>query len=184
MKTRLPKLHLICSDDSFRPIFNHVLVTKDEICATDAHKLVLHKTDEMFPSEFIHNMPERFLIHREHWKILSKPFEIIKIEGDYITVYPKLYDLNINHTIKISYESDSMKFPDYKAIFPTGLPVELSAIGLNASKLKDVQDGLIFPDQVNALKLEFYGEHKAILITATDSDNNGKAILMPVALDM
>ena len=53
----LPKLHLVCQDYSqIRPIMNYILVTKDDVVATDAHVLVIHKTRDLFDEHFINKM--------------------------------------------------------------------------------------------------------------------------------
>ena len=72
MTKTLPKLELCCTDDDLRPALQHVLVTKSDVVATDAHILVVHKTADLFTAEFIDKMPERMLIHKKLWIEMRK----------------------------------------------------------------------------------------------------------------
>ena len=60
-KKTLPKMQFACSNDELRPSMQHVEITKETVTASDGNLLVSHRTNDLFNSDFIENMPEKIL---------------------------------------------------------------------------------------------------------------------------
>ena len=178
-KIRLPKLHLACAKDALRPVMEHILITKDEIVATDAHILAILKTKDVFSDEFIAEMPERFLIHKSQWKDFYNGAFNFTFKDKAICVHYNGYE--VLH--KIKNEGDSIKYPNYDAFIPNQSDTKsLCEIGLNAFSLKTIVEALTFPYDVKTVKLQFFGANRAILVTPTNVDCNSRGIIMPAMI--
>lgn len=131
MKT-LPKLHLCCAYDELRPVMQHVFVSKEDIVSSDSHMLIRFNTEEIFDSEFIEAMPERFLIHAENWKIMAKRHDFIFFKDNKIEVIQSGRSL----FIPIVLEDDLGKYPDYKLVMERLEKTPIDKIGIKPELLK------------------------------------------------
>ncbi len=187
----LPKLHLACDTDELRSALTHILITKEEIVATDAHILVIHKTKEFFDEESIKNMPERFLIHREQWKRICIKHIAIKFENNEIQV---IYDGYIN-SFKIKFENNYDqkkqmgyylgKFPAYKnVLLPDSDIKAVENIGIDPDLITKLKSAMFFPyEEVKIMKFTFYGPDRHIIVTPTSHcESKVKALIMPVMI--
>lgn len=176
----LPKLHFACSDDQLRPIFSHILVTKDEIVATDAHILVVFKTKSIFTDQFIHAMPERFLIHKNHWKEMCKRHHQIIFKDNVITViqdgYTNIYPIVI--------ERDGLKYVNYQAVIPKfEEKKEIDCIGVSFDKIEMLSKSMFFPNDIKNVKLTFFEKTRSILVNPVNDDNGQFGIIMPIHIE-
>jgi len=181
-KIKLPKLHYACCSNSLRVTIEYILVTKDEVVATDGTMLVVHKTSDIFDSDFIANMPERFLIHRTQWRLFCNNALAISFENNFICV---VYDgYKVNYPISTE-EQLGTKYPKYNAVFPKKEEVEaIDSIGLNHIKLYNLSQAMFSSvSSASGLKFEFYGKTRGILVTPSNSHNNTRALLMPVMIN-
>ncbi len=190
-KKSLPKIHLACANDSLRPVMEHILITKDEIVASDAHIIVIHKTENIFDEESIKAMPERFLIHKNQWKEICKNHDRLTFKNNQIIVN---HNNTYNFCFDISFENDyapkgykgyyAGNFPDYKKVIPTKFKESVYEIGLNPKLLKNLVDTMFFPyAEVKNIKFTFYGKDRAIIVEPADSSvPTVKGLIMPVMI--
>jgi len=181
-KIKLPKLHYACCSDRLRLTIEHILVTKDEVVATDGNILVVHKTSDIFDSDFISNMPERFLIHRTQWRLFCSNARIISFENNSICV---VYDgYKVNYQISTE-EEIGLKYPNYNSVFPKKEEVEaIDSIGLNPIKLHNLSQAMFASvSSSKGLKFAFYGKARGVLVTPSDMYNNTRALIMPVMIN-
>lgn len=176
--TQLPKMHLACSDDELRPTMTHILFTKEEIVASDATILVIHKTKDYLDKEFIKSMPERFLISRWNYLILSK--RNAKIKYDKVRKLIIVTDLKYTEHYVPVIPDDGEKFnkyPDYEKVFPEKSH-KIINIGINGKRLENLYKSMLMPYQYYyPLIFEFCGVDKAIKVTVPCS--NAIGIIMP-----
>jgi hypothetical protein len=179
IKNTLPKLHLACSDEELRPVMQHILVTKKEICASDAHILVIHQTKDIFSKEFIESMPAKFLIHKEQWKQICKKHIALKFENGAIEVIYNGY--SIMHKIKTP--EINLVYPDYKKIMLKKKDKEdVGEIGISSELLHKLTDAMFYNYQTKGLKLEFFGQTKHIIVTSSSGESKVKGLIMPIMI--
>lgn len=178
---KFPKLELVCSPDELRPLMNHVLVTKENIVATDAHILIVHRTASLFDKEFIRDMPDQFLIHKLNWKDIATgdvhKCSYIPIRHLILTKFntgKELYS-----PVHPSNELDGRIYPDWEKVIPNK-PVKLNSIGINLALIERLRKALILDYERSECSLTFHGTEKAIIIQAHQSDSF--AVLMPVMM--
>jgi hypothetical protein len=158
---KIPKLHLCCADDSCRPALSHILVTKDEIVATNAHILIVHKTNSIFDQNFIEAMPERFYISAFIWKKLEHVRYLI-FENNMLRV---IYSKYVAFYPIVKY--DEFEYPAYEKLTKKEGPVD--SICINPNLLKKLYDAMLCPQ--GGLKLWFGGEKfNAISVKPNDID--------------
>lgn len=174
-----PAMHLVCGNDELRPVFNHVLVTKELIVATNAHVMVWHKTELFFDSEFMELIPVKgFLIHKEDWKKFTGASFLV-LKDNFIEVnYPKKRSVFIKPEIN----GEGHKYPEWKNVVPDSNDTALKRAGINPGLLVLAQKAI--GTGKNNLALHFTGEKRAILLRSTDdtynSYKNAAGLLMPV----
>lgn len=180
-KIKLPKIHYACANNGLRESMEYILVTKDEVAATNGTILVVHKTSDIFDSDFVFNMPERILIHKNQWKLLCDNALTISIDEYCIAVQYEGY--KVSYPISTE-ERLGIKYPKYNSVFPKKEDVEsIDSIGINPVILYQLSQAMLTAaSSSNGLKFEFYGKARGILITPVDYSNNAKALLMPVIL--
>ena len=187
----LPKLHLVCQDYSqIRPIMNYILVTKDDVVATDAHVLVIHKTRDLFDEHFINKMPDRFLIHMNQWKRICLKHYNIEFDNDEIIVQHHGYQ----NAFKITMEGEKpasllhsyggFEYPLYnKVLLPDSEIQAVENIGLNPILVDKLTKAMFSPnDATKNLKLTFYGSNRHIMAHPVNSEYSAKALIMPVMI--
>ncbi len=174
-KHKLPRIDLACSDDNFRLVMNYILVTKDEIVASNSHILVIHKTNNIFDEQFIDEMPDRFLIHKNNWKLFCKGHHyIIFLDGLIIIRYDG-YDQTIKPIFE-EIEFMTLKYPDYKKILKSKSETGLSNFGLSVKNLTLLSKSM----GCDRLKFEFtQGEYSHLNV----SNGEIKGIIMPIMID-
>lgn len=178
-KKFIPKIHLACVNDVLRPIFQYVLVTKENIVATNSHLIVKIPTIDIF-HKIIDKLPERCLIHKDVWAQLVNADQIIDFKDDIL-----FYLINgILFCLKVDYENSNTidrMFPNYKVVMETKkAPVD--KIKLRPDFLKKIQDCIFVNEKDKSLILEFAGNNGGISIRPSDPDNHAKAILMPMMI--
>ena len=171
MKT-LPKLHLCCANDELRPAMNHLLVTKEFIVASDSHVLIEFKTSELFDQNFIEAMPERFLIHRENWKMLSVKHHYLLFTDSQIEIIKN----GFSFFIPAVREEDIGNFPDYEKVFKVEKESITDKIGIKPELLKKLSSAI--GSQI--LHLHFNGEARTIIIKS--SIEGVRALIMPAMI--
>lgn len=191
-KKYLPKLHLACANDDLRPMMNHILITKDEIAASDAHVLIIHKTKSFFDEVSIKKMPERFLIHKNQWKEICKAHDSIEFDNNQIIVgYNNEYTISYDIIVESNYIPRdfvglkvSGSYPNYNAVLPNEkTKKEVGAIAFNPDMINKLISAMFFPyTDVKNIKFEFYGPDRAIIVSPTSQDIEVKALLMPVMI--
>lgn len=175
----LPKLHLVCGDDYIRPITHHILVTKEEICATNAHILIIYKTKDVFSEEFIKNMPKRFLIHSNQWKNFCKKHRAINFVNNCIEVeYP-----DYTTSYKVKYENDDFLYPVYNnVLLSESEKCYIGNIGINSDYISILTKAMFYPSEIPTVKMTFYGEHQHVIITPSIIERDVKGLIMPTML--
>lgn len=178
MTTKFPELHLACRTDDLRPVMCHVVINKKYTAATNAHILAYFPTSELFPEDFVKNLPRGdFFIHREDWAKF-KGCENIEwhdkktIKVSYPKKRPQIFEI-------VTQKLLGAKYPKWEVVVPelAGLkPQPLKEIGLNPVLLANLNKVLGSP--VAGLRLTLYAANKAIGVSARE--NNGKGIIMPV----
>lgn len=189
----IPKIYECLANDSLRPIMEYALITKSEVAASDAHILVIHQTNELFPLEFVQTIPEEGLLFGRSLLIdLSKQsaidIKIVKIEGGQdlirVTHRPKRHPYyNTYHEFKLNNgEGDFMtKYPDYEKVIPKGKPEPLTEVGLKPSLLHRLMKAMAAPHDTNNMKLTFTGIGQAILCKPLYDEYTGcRGLIMPV----
>jgi hypothetical protein len=174
-KQTLPKMHFACSADELRPSFNHVEVTKEDVTASNGSMLVTHKTKDLFSDEFIEAMPDKFYLHRNVWKELSKPHLHINFENNMIVQYFDGYRLYYAPLIERSW-----KYPNWRYVIPSEDTVVVEKIRLDFSLFDNFIKAYFMPGDNKKAKLNFYGIDRCVLITNHYNDSRG--IIMPCTL--
>lgn len=171
---KLPKMHFACSLDGYRQSMMHVEITKTNVTASDAHVLITHSTNIIFSANFIESMPEKFYLHRNVWRELSKPCISITFENNSICQYFDGYRIYYSPTINPSWE-----YPKWESVIPKKNESEsLDSIGMNISLLDKFRKAFFFNSSHQNSKLEFYGKNKAVIITS-ESMPDSYGIIMP-----
>lgn len=176
-KIKLPKLHLICANN-VNTIQEYILITKDEIVASDSHILTILKTKDIFSDEFIEAMPKRFLVHKSQWKNFYNGAFDFTFKDNSICVHYNGYE--VYHEIKT--EDDNLNYPNYNAIIPKQETEVLCEIGIDPFLLKNLAESMTFDSNKKTVKLQFFGVNKAILVTPINHNYNSKGIIMPIKI--
>lgn len=187
----MQQLHLIAKDNSgVRPIMDYILLTKENVYASDGHVAVIHKTENLFGKEFCEKMlnTDRLLIHNSQWKKLCKN-NIVEYEfnGDTIKVTDKKGQIDI---IPLAQEQNVGKYPSVENVIPEEANEQCSMIGLNPELLHNLQLA-IYPEKPKKneslglyLKMSRVDEGQAsgaIRVYINENYNfDFKAVIMPV----
>ena len=171
---KLPKLHLCCATD-FRETLQHILITKENIIATDGHIMAINKTNEVFEEEFISNFPyDEFYIHYSVWKeIWNKRFYW---ENNNIIVVKSGLEIKV----PIVHNPD-WKYPNWKNVIPnTENLVDINEIGLKPELLYKLEQSLPIDGAYHNLK--FTGKDRAILLFDNSNVHKSFGLIMPVVI--
>lgn len=170
-------MHLACASDELRPSMQHVEVTKESVTASDAHVLITHRTLDIFSTEFVDAMPDKFYIHWRHWAQLCKPHIFLEFKDGLIEQHMPGY----KNVFKPVIETD-WKYPAWHNLMPDKSKRQpISRISINPGLFNVISKAFFLPGEINRAALSFFSESKAILITV--SSFQSKAILMPMMLD-
>jgi hypothetical protein len=168
---KIPKIHYATTNDFYSPIMSYVLVTKEDIVATNGHVLVLHKTNNVFEDYFIEQLPDRCLIKNENWKILCKGYYTIEfLKGvNCIKISSKLDTYLIN----VEFEKDlDVEYFKYNKLFDDYNKGDIDSIGISPKFLYDLS---IAMDSKSAAELNFESKEKAIIVKS----EHAKGLIMP-----
>lgn len=179
----LPKIHLCCANDESRPIMNHVLITKENIVASDAHVLICYKTKAIFPIEFIDAMPERFLIHRNSWRLMTLKHRGIIYKDNSIIIKYENYSLSID---LIDESVFGGKYPKWESvILKSDDLVAVDKIGINPEFLKKLSRAMFLPNEcITNFRLELHDNMRAIMVYPLSENVDAFALIMPVMLKL
>ena len=170
---KIPKLSKICSKDELRELLNYVLITKNDVVATDGQALVMHPVNELFSDEFIKAIPDRIFIHFNNWKLLEKPHFGVQFVNNQIEIIYSGYSVFIPYKTE---DDIGKKFPDYETLFDVE-EKEVNEIAINPVYLRLIESAMFRPYDIKVMKFHFKGIEKGIVIKNTM--NKAKAILMP-----
>lgn len=185
MKTNF-KLHLATSKDKLRPVLNSVLVTKENIVATDSHILARIPTDTIFDPESIDTIPETgLLIDSTIWKAVynAESLHLITKGSYYIIAY---YKNKPTIEYRIEENGKQGKYPEWQRVIPDHdhAKQETDTMHLNPKLLENLRQAL---DATAGLKLQYNGDTKPITIKPTlsrekreETAKHGDGLIMPI----
>jgi hypothetical protein len=180
------QLHLICSD-GVRPALSYVLITRENMVATNSNVLGVIPTKELFKEDFIKALPEKgVLIHAEDFeKIIGYAVKILGLAGaiweNKKTIRlqsAKKRDLLIE-VIPNDESSDIGIYPEWEKVVPDEMvcDVPLSDFSFNAELAALLQKAL----GSERLNVSFSGRNKAMrVITNEEGLSDRYGIIMPV----
>jgi DNA polymerase III sliding clamp (beta) subunit (PCNA family) len=179
---KLPKLDLVCENNSYRPVLANVKVTKEFTYASDEHIAVKHRTLKLFNSEFVDSIPDNGIL------IPSKVIKIIntkKTISIVLTEDKKQIQLNQLDGSKISYKlfTDG-NYPNVESVIPNNKDcTTLNEIAISASLLERLAQGMGANHSI--LHLKFFGASKVILCNTNNQGDYFGAIgvIMPVMIN-
>jgi DNA polymerase III sliding clamp (beta) subunit (PCNA family) len=187
MKTNF-KLHLATSKDKIRPVLTKILVTRNEIVATDAHILAMIPVSTIFDLASIELIPEDgILIDSQVWKAVynAESLHLIQRDGIYLTAYFK-------NKPALEYRTETNgtgeRYPDYKRVIPDHehAQQQTDVMKLNPKLLENLRQAL---DATAGVKMEFNGHNKGINITPVLERGNedktaehGTGLIMPMMI--
>jgi hypothetical protein len=186
MKTNY-KLHLSTSKDALRPVMQHILLTRYNFVATDAHILAVVPAELILSDASIECIPdEGLLINSAIWKSIYNADQItvyseggmFKIVGHFRNKPTMEFKLELN-----GFELGTVgTFPNWKAVIPAEDKREpMQVTGINAKLLMNLSDAL---NASNGFKLEFNGSQKGILCTPISKDAvKPYGLIMPIKID-
>lgn len=205
----IPQIHHCLATDELRPVMQHAFISPKEVAASDAHILVVHSTDDLFPATFVNTIPEEGLFFPRPLLIdLAKPsaidLQIVKISdtGELIMVthQPKGRGQSPYRTYFefIRGEADgkdeegeyrtprnSWVYPAYQKVFPTTKTEPMENVNLKPEYLLRLEKGMTSSkdrqESLTNVKLIFYGYGKAILVKSLrDTYPSCRGLIMPV----
>ena len=188
MKKTLPKIHLACCNkNDIRVVFEYILVTKEEVVATNMYIMVIHKTKAVFDEDFIKAMPDRFLMHRSQWADICKPHAKIWFEDDNICVshdspipYVNRYEIRLEGTSIEECIEHNIKFPNYESV--ANVKKDLTAtdnINFNPNLMQRLCKSMGIPDDMFIIKMKFRNSYDGILVTERKIDTGVIGVIMP-----
>jgi hypothetical protein len=181
---KFPALDKALGDD-FRESLSYVYVDKDKTFASDAHIMVIHKTEELFDVEFIRNLGERTItMHAEIIKtIRSTKCHSIDIVDDEIIIKPKPGDKK-KPDIHFKIIGMHCNPPQYQKILEEAKKgKEVKEISLNSFLLNNLREALGIPIRIG-LCIKFNGETKG-MYCRTNGDSyypSAEGMIMPVQI--
>jgi len=179
MKTRINfdkniQMHLCCSEDSYRPVFEYIYFKDGFAIATDALVLVKNKLTEIstFDDKQLQLLEEKFIHHRVYREILKSSFVEIKEDGFLckFNMYEVFYPFAKTEFKPIKLDglfSNTQEF--------------VNSIGLDAKKLLTIAKAMPHTYRVEwCLNLSFCGELKGVIVK-TKGESVG--LIMPVQIN-
>ena len=169
----------IVSNDSLRPTMTGVFIDSEfsVIAGTNSHLLMTYPIEIISDEKISKIVPiEFFNIKKYAGKITPKDIQFLEysLEEDYAKVYyrEKLIFL-------CSYIAEDSKYPNYRAVIPTGGKTEIGEIGVSLKFLKNISDSLPGTFSQKSGTLSFYGQNRAIKLVFNSDDLQIVGILMP-----
>lgn len=182
MKTNF-KLHLATSKDRLRPALQSILVTKENIVATDAHIMAVIPTALVFNKESIELLPDKgLLIDAQIWKLIYSADSIfIYMEGSGYKI-AGYFKSKPSAEFRAEINGEAGNFPNWHQVIPTEDKREpMPIIGINAKLLMNLSDAI---DASNGLKLETNGSQKGIIVKPIGLDTGEPyGLIMPIKIN-
>jgi len=182
MKTNY-KLHLATSKDKLRPVMQSILVTKENIVATDAHIMAVVPTALVFNEASIELMPDKgLLIDAQIWKaIYSADSIFIYLEGNGYKI-AGYFKNKPSAEFRAEINGEIGNFPNWHQVIPAEDKREpMPVIGVNAKLLMNLSDSI---DASNGLKLETNGSQKGIIAKPIGLDTGEPyGLIMPIKIN-
>ena len=178
------KLHLILNKDKyhFTPMLEHALLTKDEIVATDAHVLLIHKTKEVFEQEFIDQIPEgRWLLTEACLKAMNKKGVVYSINNGHVEVVDRGGKL-LFPLLKEEDVVSEKTYPDFNSVIPDKYDGEINAIGISPVFLENLRQA-IDPDAAGVALYFNEGERAMKVVALNSVACEYRAIIMPMMIN-
>lgn len=141
----MQKLHLICGD---KDEFQYVLITKEKVIATNLFCMLIFETESFLGQDFYNSLEDndRFLIHKNEWIKLTKPYTSFEIVDNKIKISRKN---NITDYIELKREGEDIKYNDVKIINKLHEFVyegeSIDSLTINPVMLKNFQEA-IYPE--------------------------------------
>lgn len=170
-------LHKACGKDELRPAFDYIWFHNGYAYATDAHVAVRIPTHEIFTNDKdACKLLDGKLIHRDIWRTM---------------VFGKRCLVSTDGTVK--FELNAKKLPSYDVPFSSQGEMRMPSIDAiwplkkDANPLRRIRVNAMYllratqAINIEAPKLTFFYEHKAILVTHHRTD--GQALVMPVMIN-
>lgn len=167
---------MVCSNDDLRPAMNGVYFKDGYLYATDAHvaikqKLSLHDIDDEVAKHL-----DGQILHKQHLSLMRK--------CDFFETVPGGIKSKKGMVEMIHLFMKDERYPDVEAVIPKNGFVELIEIGLDANKLKKLQDVMLsFNGTAYSCRLKFKGLNRAIQVTTDLPDADQIGLLMPVNIN-
>ena len=184
---KFPALDKAVADDDLRESLSYVYVDKEITFASDAHIMVIHKTEELFDAEFIKKIgDDTITMHAEMIKaIRSNKCHSIDIddENSRIILKPKPGDRK-KPAIHFNIIGMDCNPPKYQPILEAARKgKEVKEISLNSLLLNNLREALGIPTRVG-LYIKFNGETLGMYCrTNGDSDYpSAVGMIMPVQI--
>lgn len=182
MKTNF-KLHLATSKDRFRPALQSILVTKENIVATDADIMAVLPTALVFNEASIECLPDMgLLIDGQIWKAIYSAESItIYLDGDAYKIAGHFKN-KPSAEFRAEINGDGSNFPNWLQVVPTEDKREaMPVLGINAKLLMNLSDAI---DASNGLKLETNGSGKGIIAKPIGLDTGEPyGLIMPIKIN-
>jgi hypothetical protein len=171
------KLHKCAASDQLRPVMCHILIDDKYCVASDAHVIVKIPREQLLEE----NVPNCF-VRSEDWAKLvkAKPFTfMIHYEENHL-VSRRIRDrYEIARCKPIEYEKIG-NYPNYAVVYNDFKPKEMLEIGIYASKILMICEGL----GTSRLKFEFSGSDHGVLVTCLEEEFYGRVgIIMPYMIN-
>lgn len=183
---KFPALDKALGDD-FRESLSYVYVDKKVTFASDAHIMVIHKTEELFDVFFIEKLGDKTItMHADIIKAIrsTKCHSIeLDIENMKIIIKPKPIDIK-KPDIHFKIIGMHCNPPQYQRILEEAKKgKEVKEISLNSFLLNNLREALGIPTRVG-LCIKFNGESKGMYCrTNGDSDYpSAEGMIMPVQI--
>ena len=184
----IPKIYECLANDELRPAMNYALVTKEEVAASDAHILVIHKTAELFPEEFIKEIPKAGLLMgkallQDLNKSSVRSLRYITLDGDGIIIITHAPEgkTPFKRYFEVKLNGEDFTYVDYNAVWPKEESREkagVKAIALNSNLLARLERAL---GAESGVHMELYGAMKAIVVRGKGGDYiQAKGLIMPM----
>lgn len=171
------KVTVVCGSDDLRPIMQHVFFDDGFLICTDGHILLKQSLKQnIFYDEEISIMNGKYL-HRNAFDEVFR-YDMVTVSEDGFTCRKG----GVECLIKFS-EPDGV-YPKWKAVLPENKNKgSVDEIGINVNLLNRINK--ITLSYKKAMKFEFHGKNRGILITPMDSDltpEDETILVMPAML--
>lgn len=179
MKTNY-KLHLSAGKDALRPVMQHILLTKKEFVATDAHIMSVVPNGYILDEDSIALIPdEGLLIDAKVWKTIYNANRISLTLEDNKYFIQAMFTNKPFMVFEVFKDGQLYNFPKWEQVLPNeSASQEVPAIGLDSKLLYNLGQALDIP----SFKLEFNGQNRPIMCKSLSDSDNAYGIIMPIKI--